>query len=205
MSVGRRRPTLRRYAPRDRAAVYDICIRTGHDGEDARDVYARAELVPEIWAGPYLALMPDLAWVAVDDADEPVGYVLGVADTVAFAAACEDRWWPAARARNPVPAQGAPASDASLYRALHDPPGPLPGLVAAYPAHLHVDLLPRAQGTGTGRALLETLFAELRRRRVPGLHLGASDTNTRAIAFYEHLGLRVLEERPGVTYLGIHL
>lgn len=205
MSTGRPRPELRRYAPRDRAAVYDICIRTGHDGEDARGVHARPELVPEIWAGPYLALAPDLAWVAVDDADEPVGYVLGVADTVAFAAACEEHWWPAARARNPVPPQGAPASDASLYQTLHDPPGPQPDFVDAYPAHLHVDLLPRAQGTGTGRALLETLFADLRRREVTGLHLGASSTNTRAIAFYEHVGLHVLETRPGVTYLGIRL
>lgn len=36
--------------------------------------------------------------------------------------------------------------------------------------------------------LIERLLAQLRLRGVPGVHLGVSRTNARAIGFYEHLG-----------------
>ena len=39
-----------------------------------------------------------------------------------------------------------------------------------------------------GRALLEHLFGALRDRGVPGIHLGVSPTNSRAIGFYRRMG-----------------
>ena len=61
-------------------------------------------------------------------------------------------------------------------------------MLAEYPAHLHIDLLPRLQGRGVGRRLVDTLLDALRRRGVPGVHLGVDAANTRAIGFYEHVG-----------------
>lgn len=59
-----RHPSLR---PRDRAALYDICVRTGHEGGDARHLYPEAPaLLPDIFAGPYAELEPELAFVADD-------------------------------------------------------------------------------------------------------------------------------------------
>ena len=48
--------------------LYDICVRTGNNGDDARPLYRNHQLLGEIWAGPYLELQPDLAFVAEDDA-----------------------------------------------------------------------------------------------------------------------------------------
>lgn len=39
-----------------------------------------------------------------------------------------------------------------------------------YPAHLHVDLLPRAQGHGVGQRLMAALFARLAAFGAPGVH-----------------------------------
>ena len=51
----------------DRDALYDICLRTGDAGSDATALYRDPELIGAIWAGPYLALEPDLSFVAVGD------------------------------------------------------------------------------------------------------------------------------------------
>jgi GNAT superfamily N-acetyltransferase len=108
---------------------------------------------------------------------------------------------------------GAPAPPASPddeMIALHYRPERLlwAGL-DAYPAHLHIDLLPPFQGAGHGRALMETFYAAAARAGAPGVHLTVLAANTRAIGFYRHLGLRRLDPaEPGeshVVYLGREL
>lgn len=196
---------IRPYRPDDAAALDDVCVRTGDAGGDATHAFARPELLAEIWLRPYLLLCPDLAWVLADADDAPVGYVLGAADTVAFEAACEERWWPQVRARHPRGSAPAGSRDEGLVALVHDPPRAAADVVARFPAHLHVDVLPQAQGGGHGRALLATLFAALRWRGVPGVHLGVSSKNPRARAFYHHLGFVTLEEDDGGATLGLRL
>jgi ribosomal protein S18 acetylase RimI-like enzyme len=78
-------------------------------------------------------------------------------------------------------------------------------VAADYPAHLHVDLLPRAQGSGNGRRLVEHLFSRLRATGVRGIHLGVDADNERAVGFYRHLGMRPLRRQPGGLLLGMPL
>jgi GNAT superfamily N-acetyltransferase len=65
-----------------------------------------------------------------------------------------------------------------------------------FPAHCHIDLLPRAQGRGLGRALMARLIAALAAKGVPGLHLGAAARNTHALGFYHRLGFTALPAAP---------
>lgn len=171
----------------DEPALYDICLRTGDSGEDASGLYADPRLPGELYVGPYLHLPGTLAYVAEDSAGV-AGYVLGAVDTAAFETALERTWLPPLRERYPRDRFPAGSPDARIVTLLHDPPVADPGLLVGYPAHLHVDLLPRMQGQGAGRALMETLFEALSAAGVPGAHLGVGRTNRRAIAFYEHLG-----------------
>ena len=78
-------------------------------------------------------------------------------------------------------------------------------MVAAYPSHLHVDLLPAAQGGGDGRRLLETLFDALRAAGSTGVHLGVARDNARAVGFYRHLGFTELDGDDGGLTLGLRL
>jgi ribosomal protein S18 acetylase RimI-like enzyme len=177
----------------DRHTLYDICVRTGDSGGDARPLYRNPELLGEHWVGPYLALQPELAFVA-EDGTGVVGYVLGADDTRAFEEACERDWWPALRARYPnPPADAELTADEALMRRIHHPDQTPAVVVERFPAHLHIDILPRGQGHGVGRRLINTLFDALRARGVTGVHLGVGATNIRAIGFYRHLGFRAAD------------
>jgi ribosomal protein S18 acetylase RimI-like enzyme len=196
---------IRRYGQRDRDAVYDICVRTGASGGDARGTYRSDDLLPDLFAGPYLLLEPDFCWV-LDDGERAVGYLLGTPDTAAFARAWRDRWIPRLANRYPVPPRPPVTPDDAMVSLLYDLPGAMvwPGL-ARYPAHLHIDLLPGVQGSGWGRRLISTFFAAARTAGAPGVHLVVAGDNTRALGFYDHLGfqrLPVADSAP-VVYLGL--
>ncbi|MEU1388205.1 MULTISPECIES: GNAT family N-acetyltransferase [unclassified Nonomuraea] len=194
---------IRKYRPGDEPALYEVCLRTGLDGQDASAVYPTPHLLADVYVGPYLALQPSLAWVLDDDPGHgpggPGGYVLGALDTRAFEADCERLWWPALRAR---------------YRHITEPerwladhlaaPRPAPAeIVAGHPSHLHIDLLPRMQGAGWGSRLIATLLQALDERGSRGVHLGVSARNTRAVAFYAKLGFTELEREDSVVFMGM--
>jgi len=134
---------LRPYRAGDDEALMEVCLRTGAAGEDATDLFRlEPRLLSEIYLLPYLALAPELATVVAPPAGQPVGYVLGALDTAAFEAAAEAEWWPALRERYPLDAFPAGCPETALVRRIHNPPATPADLVAEYPSHLHVDLLP---------------------------------------------------------------
>lgn len=199
---------IRSYRPTDRADVFDICVRTADAGGDSRHLYPDSELVPSVFAAPYLELAPDLAFVLDDGAGRAVGYVLGVDDTPRFVTAFRREWLPVVGGRYPAPADGVEPRTPSDIMAglLHDPERMVLPELTGHPAHLHIDLLPRWQGQGHGRALIHTLLDALRAKGVGAVHLSMLTANTGARAFYERAGFHEITV-PGsdpdeVTYLG---
>ncbi|MFL6121372.1 GNAT family N-acetyltransferase [Actinophytocola sp.] len=178
---------IRNYRPGEERVLYDICLLTGDSGADASGLYRDPLLLGEVYVGPYLRFAPSHAWVGVD-ARGVAGYVLGVPDTLAFEAECERSWWPALRARYPLSRYPADSADGRIVRLIHNPSPAEPDVVERYPAHLHIDLLPRLQGQGDGRRLLTTLLAGLAAAGAPGVHLGVSTANQRAVGFYRRMG-----------------
>ena len=191
-------PHLRPYQPHDHDAVYDICVRTGAAGEDASHLLRDPTLLGHVYAGPYLALAPELAFV-VEDGVGVGGYILGAADTAGFEDRLEREWWPALRRRYPTwRTDGDATFDDLLIALMHTPVRTRPEVVADYPSHLHIDLLPRFQGQGWGRRLVDTLVERLRAAGSHGLHLGVATANTKAHTFYRTLGFDELAD-DGVT------
>ena len=197
---------LRGYRPTDAAAVADICLRTGNDGTDATGLFADDRLLPAVYADPYVQLEPDLAFV-VDDGSRAVGYIIGTADTPRFIERYLAEYLPRVRNRFPEPAPDDRSPSAHLVRRLHDPSRHWRREFAGYPAHLHIDLLPAAQGHGDGRRLMEQFLSTLRFLGVPGVHLGVSAANHGALAFYAKQGFHQLpvSDVPGARYLGMRL
>jgi ribosomal protein S18 acetylase RimI-like enzyme len=191
-------PRLRPYEARDHDAVYEICVRTGAAGGDATHLLRDPALLGHVYAGPYLALAPGLAFVVEDD-DGVSGYILGAADTAAFEDGLERDWWPELRRRYPrYRTDGDAVFDDLLIALMHSPARAPANLVAKYPSHLHIDLLPRSQGQGWGRRLIDTLVQRLRAAGSHGLHLGVATANTNAQAFYRVVGFTELDD-DGVT------
>lgn len=69
-----------------------------------------------------------------------------------------------------------------------------PDLLARYPAHLHVDILPQYQKRGHGSRLIGRFLRTLTEQNVPGVHLGMGGSNTGARRFYERWGFELCSE-----------
>jgi GNAT superfamily N-acetyltransferase len=169
---------------------------------DASSLFRDPDLLGHVYVGPYLVGEPDLALVAADE-DGVVGYCLAARDTRAFAAWAEREWWPTLRAQYPRRADSS--ADAEVVELLHHPPIVDDGVLDEYPAQLPIDLVARARGAGLGRRLVEAQSAQLMEAGASGCHLVAATSNANAIAFYEHLGWRVLQRQNDDTVMGIGL
>ena len=186
----------------DLAGIYRVCRLTGDVGGDASRLYPDPDLCGHVWAGAYVAHPGGTQLVVVDDAGI-AGYVISTDDTLAFDAWAAEHWWPPLRARYPRLDDGTPSAD--LVLRMYEPEVRDPDIVAAYPAHFHIDLLERTRGSGLGRRLLEQLFADLRTRAIPGVHMGVDERNANAISFYEHLGFETLGHGAGDVTMGLLL
>ncbi|MGG7508938.1 GNAT family N-acetyltransferase [Plantibacter sp. YIM 135249] len=206
---------IRAYRPTDHDDVYRICVETGDSGTDATGLFRNDDLLPDIYAGPYLVHDPDLV-LLVDDGDGAIGYVLGTADSAAYTEWFRTEWWPtvadkyaasaAAGAADAGPAadgdSAPPVSEreASIIASAADFESAPADIVERYPAHLHIDLLPVTQGQGLGRQLIERFTEELRERGVRGVHLGVDRRNTGAHRFYERTGFTRVGDPDGPVW-----
>ncbi|WP_172297052.1 GNAT family N-acetyltransferase [Pseudoruegeria sp. HB172150] len=181
---------IRQAKPEDAEALYAICLKTGDAGEDATHLYSEPRLIGHIYAGPYLACAPELAFVAERDG-MVVGYCVGAADSRAFAVTLERDWWPALRETYPKPdpaRQDDWTADERRCQMIHDREPTPDAVVSRYPAHLHMNLLPAAQGQGLGGQLLERWVHAATALGVTGAHVGASAGNARGIRFWQKQG-----------------
>lgn len=189
---------IRPYRPGDLDALYDICLKTSASGGDASHLHAEPRIVGEIYAAPYAVLQPDLALV-IEDGLGVAAYMVGTEDTVAFDARMETEWWPKVRTLYPDPkaipfAERNP--DQQRAARIHRPIATPRPLTDAYPAHLHINLLPRLQGQGLGERLVTTWLDLLKAKGANGVHLGCNAGNTRALRFYDRYGFRRFEVDP---------
>lgn len=148
---------------------------------------------------PYL-YGPGCVALVWDEGSGAVGYVVGTVDTIAFQRWFVEKWWPSLRDRRP-----RTEADRWLLPSAADPERMISSVVEEYPAHLHIDLHPDAQGKGIGRALMEAWLAELHQREVAGVHLVAPRDNAGAQAFYPRVGFTPIAEDHGSVTFARHL
>jgi GNAT superfamily N-acetyltransferase len=183
----------------DWRAVRELCARTGNGGSPIER--ERWEFFGEHWVGPYQRFLPEWTYLA-DVGGVTVGYLTGCPDTKSFrlrkALFFKPRLiWAIWRGRYPKNADAR----RFLRRTFRLERGPeqafarkLRNLVEQeYPAHLHINFEATCRGKGMGRALTEAFYADLRGRRVPGVHVycGADP-----VPFYRRLGFEELGKAP---------
>ena len=201
-------PSIRPIQPGDIDALYAIALATAWVGGDASSLYRDPKLIGHIYSAPYANLQPELCLVAEDEAGV-AGFVIGTADTAAWESRLEREWWPLLRRQYPAPDEARRAEwshDQQRIFMIHQPT-PVPAAVAqSYPAHLHMNLLPRLQGRGTGSRLFAAWLAVAAARGVGPMHVGANKQNTRAFSFWQRVGfveLDIPEARAGrTTWMG---
>ena len=196
---------MRAVRPGDDAALSDICLRTADHGSDATGLFDDDDIWGAVFARPYAERHPDFAFVVADEDDRAIGYVVATPDTEAFEEWFHREWWPRFAARWPEPSPDDTSRQAATLRYAYGRRAGAEPFAEAYPAHLHIDLLPAAQGQGWGRRLIDRVSEQLRAAGVTRLHLVASAANTGALAFYDRLGFERLPSSPGAQAFGIDL
>ncbi len=194
--------TLRHARPEDRAAAYRVCLMTGDSGRDATHLHQDPDALGHVYVGAYLAFEPTFAFV-LEDAAGVCGYTLGALDSRRYYQRYREEWLPPLQAQRPAP-QGDRATwtrDQQLWHLYHHPDIFLPAAETTFPSHLHIDLLPRAQGRGIGREMMRVLLGALTAHGSPGVHLAMALDNHRAARFYAQLGFRELARNADTLYL----
>ena len=185
---------IRKATPNDREAAYWVCLKTGDHGAAGEALFADAlDALGRIYVGPYLEFEPELA-VVLEDSEGVCGYCLGAMDSRQLYDRYEQEWRPRLAKRYSSPS-GAPSRWSPLeqvYHLYHQPDYYCPEPYDQYPSHLHIDLVPRAQGRGLGRRMVDKVISVIEANGSPGVHLGMSAQNDRAYGFYLKLGFEEL-------------
>ncbi|MFC2085285.1 GNAT family N-acetyltransferase [Bacteroidota bacterium] len=194
---------IRSYHPSDLTSLYQICLLTGDSGKDASKLYKDPDLLGQYYAAPYAVLEPDLCFIIIHSG-VPCGYILGTRDSALFSDNCEKNWFPVLRERYPIPEPNDTSFDARIIRLIHEGYVSKNDLIK-YPAHLHINLLPLAQGHGMGRKLINTFLDKIGTIKVPAVHLEVGKSNTGAIEFYKRVGFHIVKEFEKSIAFGILL
>jgi GNAT superfamily N-acetyltransferase len=195
---------VRPLQPCDIDALYAISLATGLAGGDASSLYGDQKLIGHIYSAPYAVLQPDLCLVAEDEAGV-AGFVVGTADTSAWERRLEREWWPRLRQQYPAPDPVRMAEwshDQRRVSLIHNPQPVPAAVVQSYPSHLHMNLLPRIQGRGTGARMFAAWLSLAASRGIGSMHVGVNRLNTRAVRFWYRVGfveLDIPETRSGRT------
>lgn len=186
--------SIRPVRSEDVGALYAISLATGLEGGDAAHLYDDPKLLGHIYAAPYAELEPQLALV-LEDAQGVAGFAVGVIDTLEWEDRLEKEWWPRLRPLHPDPPEAFRDSwtqDERRWSMIHRPRRTPAGVVGKYPAHLHMNLLPRAQGKGLGSKLIAGWRGIAVEHGAKGIHVGVNRANRRARRFWEKVGFAQL-------------
>lgn len=196
---------LRSYRADDLDALYEICLLTADSGKDASTLHNDRKLVGHHYSAPYGVLEPENVFVAEDD-EGVAGYVVGTHDTDAFMARQELEWWPALRAHYAkIPATELTDTDRMRVAGIVTPSFNPADIVADYPAHVHMNLLPRLRGQRIGTRLLQMWIDQARAAGVTGIHLGANAGNVGGVAFWTRSGFVPLRTIGRTAWFGMNL
>ena len=196
---------LRPYRASDLEALYEICLLTGDSGQDASPLHADRKVIGELYAAPYGVLEPEHVFVAEDD-QGVAGYIVGTYDTMAFEARQEREWWPPLRLHYADISQDSlTTADRMRIKAINEPGSNPADIVSRYPAHIHMNLLPRLRGQRVGTGLLQLWTEQAKAAGVGGIHLGASSRNIGGVAFWTKSGFEPLQTIGRTVWFGMGL
>jgi ribosomal protein S18 acetylase RimI-like enzyme len=172
----------------DRAELRELFGRVGK-GSLSGSLWGHAESEAAVYLTPYMDLEPESLFVAsVDGA--LVGYLAGSLgsaipneSTRMDAAIREHRLFSRRECRRFFVRAMVDVAWAGIRRqpTTGEPKDP------RWPAHLHINLVPEARGTGVGAALMSRWLVRLREAESAGCYLQTLVENTRAVRFFEKM------------------
>ena len=183
--------SIRKYRQEDKPAARKILVETSRLPIDTKRDVKYLEL---LYNDYYTEVEPENCFVAVDENDEAVGYIICSENYKKFIKIFKNFYLPEIKE----------LGFNYYFRALMD----IYSMIIyerKYPAHLHIDVLSVCQGQGTGTKLMDALKEELRSKGIKGLMLSCAADNDGAIRFYKRNGFKVLAVISGGCMMGFEL
>jgi len=187
--------TVRRYEPRDRAALREIACDTADSGQPVERFFPDREVFADALTRYCTDIAPEATWVAEQNG-EVVGYLTGCFDTRRYFRTMAFRIVPLAFVRalfrgalwHPLTRKLITVNLRDWFRG-----GRRPDLsLADYPAHVHINLRKNARGQKAGEQLLENFLRQAKIAGIRGVHAKVSEANTGARRFFERFGFAAL-------------
>ena len=181
---------IRPYQKKDFRFVQDICMATSSLKDD--DTPTNRAYLCALYCDYYVDNRPETCFVAVDDDDTPIGYVLCAADRENYAEMMDEYYLPLVRKLNSGSFFHFNAMSKVEQRYVRQ----------GYTAHLHIDILEDYQRQGIGTQLIQALSDKLTELEVEGVYLICDAKNTAAKSFYEKLGFEDIDYITGAVVYG---
>ena len=200
--------TIRSFKNSDIQGILKICYRTGYMGESLhnRDIFNDVKLFGYLFCIYYPYYEPDNVFLAVDQNDKIVGYIMGTDNSkkqedmfkrkmvlkIAIRALLYTSW----KYRESFKALMFFIKNLSLKSQPKN-------LYKEYPAHLHMNVLPEYQHMGIGSKLINVFEKHIKEKGVQGIHLRTSNNNIKALPFYEKKGYVIMHKDNNKVWKGV--
>ena len=147
-----------------------------------------------VYCDYYIEKEPENCFVAVDENDKAVGYVISAENFDKFKETYLSTYYPRIKKWEYRRRKSGLRAIASQEKYKAD-----------YPAHLHIDILPEYQHKGLGRKLMDALCKNLRQKNVKGVMFTVWHKNYNAIKLYEKYGFELIETKETTLVYGLKL
>ncbi len=190
-----------KYSEADRAAVRDICFRTGFLGATLEGIVNNKDLFIDLSTHYFLDVMESGVFIAREDG-RVAGYLF-VADEKAFGRFSR-KYYIRRVAADVLRLRIFNKKDFKFYVGIfrsyfrHEFDF---GTFPEYPAVLHVNILKEYQGSGVGEMLFGEMFEHLRALGRPGVRLQTTTANPHSVHFFKKHGFEELASKETKFYI----
>ncbi len=186
-----RKMKIRPYKEKDKDNVRFVCLNSeGPCKSSKRGI----NFSLAVYCDYYIENEPDNCFVAADDNDKAIGYVISSESFDDFRKIYIKNYYTRIKKWEYRRRKSALKAIESHEKYKED-----------YPAHLHIDILPEYQHIGLGKKLLDALCDNLRKKEVKGVMFTVWNKNYNAIKFYEKYGFSLIETKETTLVYGLKL
>lgn len=182
--------TIRPYLKKDFRYIQDICIATSSLADE--DCPVNRAYLCALYCDYYIDNQQEFCFVAVDDDDIPVGYVLCAADCDDYLVKMEELYLPLVRKVNSGEFFKFNAMNKVTQRYVRQ----------GYTAHLHLDILEEYRSQELEAQLIEALCAKLEENNVEGLYIICGKKDAETCDLYQKLGFDDIDYITGAIVYG---
>ncbi len=147
-----------------------------------------------VYCDYYIEKEPENCFVAVDENDRAVGYIICAEDFDKFYPVFVDQYYTRIKKWEFKRRKSALRSVIPHEKYKEE-----------YPAHLHIDVLPEYQRMGLGHKMTDALLAHLKEKGIKGIMLTTWIKNEKGRGFYDKYGFILLKEMKNCAVYGLKL